>query len=356
MSDSFWSGRRVFLTGHTGFKGSWLSLWLHRLGAQVTGYALAPHTDPSLFESAGVASCVTSVLGDIRERAGLDRALGDAGPEVVFHLAAQPIVRESIDDPVETFNTNVLGTVQVLDAVRHAPSVRAVVVVTSDKCYENRERAAGYVESDPMGGDDPYSASKGCAELVAASFRTTYFRAPGTAAVASARAGNVIGGGDWAKDRLVPDIVTAFQQGEPARIRYPEAVRPWQHVLDPLHGYLLLARALVEGGEGGEGADAGWNFGPVADAAQPVSWICDRMAAAWGAGAGWERDGRDHPAETGCLTLDASRAVRELGWAPRLDLETALAWTVDWYRAFHDGRPARDLCIKDLEAYEQRGA
>jgi len=298
----FWSGRRVFLTGHTGFKGGWLALWLGKLGAQVTGYSLEPPTKPSLFELARVAESARSVIADVRDIAKLEQTMAAARPEVVFHLAAQSLVRQSYTDPVGTYATNVVGTANVLDIVRRTRSVKAVVNVTSDKCYENRESASGYRESDRLGGHDPYSNSKACAELVTQAFRDSFF-APGNStgsrvALASARAGNVIGGGDWATDRLLPDFVRAILEKRPVRIRHPEAVRPWQHVLDPLAGYLRLAERLaVEGERWAEG----WNFGPEESDARNVRWMVERLTQLWGDGASWEFDNAAHPTKPVCF-------------------------------------------------------
>ncbi|MEM7327030.1 MAG: CDP-glucose 4,6-dehydratase, partial [Actinomycetota bacterium] len=285
---SFWSGQRVLVTGHTGFKGAWLSLWLRSMGAEVTGLSLEPATEPSLFALTGLAGDTRSHIGSIVDRPFVDAVVAEANPTVVFHLAAQALVRASYDDPADTFATNVVGTANVLDAVRAVPDLRAIVSVTSDKCYENREWDWGYREDEPMGGHDPYSASKGCAELVTAAMRRSYFEADGRVGVGSARAGNVIGGGDWAQDRLIPDIIKAFAAGTDVVIRRPEAVRPWQHVLEPLSGYLLLAQRLSEGT-----AAEGWNFGPADRDARPVGWMVERMAERWGSDASWrvERDG-----------------------------------------------------------------
>ena len=295
-SSAFWHDRRVLVTGHTGFKGAWLSLWLSRLGARVTGLALAPETSPSLFTLAGLAERVDSRLGDIRSRAIVDAVVAESRPEVVFHLAAQALVRRSYADPVATYETNVMGTAHVLEAARRADGLRAVVVVTSDKCYENREWWWPYREDDALGGYDPYSSSKGCAELVTAAWRRSYFGGPASpAGVASARAGNVIGGGDWAEDRLVPDCMRAFGTSTPVVIRRPAAVRPWQHVLEPLAGYLLLAERLAEG----PGFAEAWNFGPSVDDARPVSWVVDRLVRFWGGDARWAHDGSEQPHEAG---------------------------------------------------------
>ncbi|HEY6863575.1 MAG TPA: CDP-glucose 4,6-dehydratase [Burkholderiales bacterium] len=345
----FWAGKRVFLTGHTGFKGSWLALWLHALGADVAGYALAPPTEPSLWDRLGLATRVRDERADVRDLDRLMRALAGFRPEVVFHLAAQSLVRPSYADPVATYATNVLGTVHVLEAARRTDSVRVVVVVTSDKCYENREQDRGYTEEDAMGGHDPYSSSKGCAELVTAAYRRSFFGKG--AVVTSARAGNVIGGGDWAADRLVPDLVRAARSGLEARIRNPNATRPWQHVLDPLHGYLILA----ERAWGDPALAGGWNFGPDERDAVPVGRIADEFASRWGAGAAWAADGGEHPHEARYLKLDCAKARSRLGWAPRLPRAAALDWTVEWYRADAAGADVRALSLEQIRRYEERG-
>jgi len=352
---SFWRGRTVFLTGHTGFKGSWLALWLDALGANVTGYALAPPTRPSLHEQAGVASTLRSITADIRDLPRLTSAVAECRPDVVIHMAAQSVVRRGYADPVETYATNVLGTVHVLEAVRRLGRPCAVVNVTSDKCYAHRESAGGYREDDPMGGDDPYSSSKGCAELVTWAYRRSFFPADGVSrhgvALASARAGNAIGGGDWTADQLLPDLIRAFAAGQPCLIRNPAGVRPWQFVLEPLRGYLLLAERLATDPDG---FGAGWNFGPAAADAQPVSWIADRLTRGWGDGAAWRLDAGAHPAEAGTLRLDASRAADRLGWRPALSLEDALDWTVEWYSAWHHGADLGALTRSQIERYRQR--
>lgn len=348
----FWRGKRVFLTGHTGFKGGWLSLWLQHLGAHVTGFALAPPTQPSLFELASVSRGMESVIGDIRDGEHLMRAMRAATPDVVIHMAAQPLVRYSYTAPVETYATNVMGTVHLLEAIRATPSVRAVVVVTSDKCYENREWVWGYREDEPMGGYDPYSNSKGCAELVVSAYRNSYFNPAGPSgggvALASGRAGNVIGGGDWASDRLLPDILRACAAGEPVAIRNPHAIRPWQHVLEPLSGYLVLAQRLWAEGVSFAG---GWNFGPSERDARPVSWIVDRVTRHWGEGASWRLEGGEHPHEAHYLKLDCSKARALLGWEPRWHLDVALEHTVDWYRAYLAGADLRAACLEQIQAY-----
>ncbi|WP_316251181.1 CDP-glucose 4,6-dehydratase [Sphingomonas sp. JC676] len=327
----FWRGRRVFLTGHTGFKGSWLTLMLKMLRARTTGYSLPAPTDPSMFELLGLASALDHHIGDIRDLAAMETAMREAQPEIVFHLAAQPLVRASYAEPVDTFATNLMGTVNLLDACRRVPSVRTVVIVTTDKCYENTGLTRGYAESDPMGGQDPYSSSKGCAELAVSSYRDSFLRAAGIG-VASARAGNVIGGGDFAIDRLVPDAMRAFCAGNPLEIRNPAAIRPWQHVLDPLAGYLMLAERL----HGDPGFAAGWNFGPAVADAAPVEAVVDSLIECWGEDARWVRSPGTHPHEAATLMLDCSKAGERLGWHPRLSLDEALKLSADWYRCWHE--------------------
>ncbi len=346
----FWRGRRVLVTGHTGFKGSWLCLWLQSLGAELSGVALPPDRDRALYTMAGVGDGMRSYHCDIRDAAALARIVAEVEPECVLHLAAQALVRASYADPAGTYATNVMGTVHVLEAVRATPSVRAVVVVSSDKCYENREWLWGYRENDAMGGHDPYSSSKGCTELVCSAWAHSFFGAGSATRLASARAGNVIGGGDWARDRLLPDLVAAFASGEPVRLRYPQAVRPWQHVLEPLGGYLVLARHLLEGaGVHGEG----WNFGPAETDARPVAEVVERAARLWGEGAGWQLEPVAQPAEAGLLRLDCTRARTRLGWAPRLSLETALAWTIEWYRSWLAGGDVAALTRAQIRQYEE---
>lgn len=350
---SMWQGKRVFLTGHTGFKGGWLALWLHAMGAEICGYSLDPATDPSLFGVARIGSILTDTRGDIRDGAAIERAIGDFAPEVVFHMAAQPLVRLSYADPIGTFETNVLGTARVLDAVRRTPSVRAVVSVTTDKCYENKEWVWGYRETDPLGGYDPYSSSKACAEIVSAAFRQSYFHplqlSTHGVAVATARAGNVIGGGDWSVDRLIPDLVRGFLAGEPVLIRRPHAIRPWQHVLEPLHGYIRLAEQLLT--HDPHFATA-YNFGPGDDDAQPVGWIVDKMTNFWGEGASWVLDPDHGVHEAGYLKLDASKARAELSWRPRLGLETALEWLVEWYRTWQRGADMQAFTLEQIARYQ----
>ena len=352
VESSFWAGKVVLLTGHTGFKGSWLSLWLQAMGAKVIGYALAAPTTPSLFGAATVTGGMTHIESDICDFATLSAVFKKYQPEIVIHMAAQSLVRYSYVNPIETYATNVMGTVHLLEAARLTDSVRAIVNITSDKCYENREWAWGYRENEPMGGYDPYSNSKGCAELVASAYRSSYFN-PGTftdhgVALASARAGNVIGGGDWAEDRLIPDIMRAIMQGMPVNIRNPHAIRPWQHVLEPLSGYLMLAQKLFEhGAVYGEG----WNFGPNDEDAKPVSWIVDHLTKTWGEGASWVKDDGDHPHEAHYLKLDCSKAKMRLNWHPRWRLDETLAAIVDWHRAHQAGKNMRDFSLGQIQQY-----
>lgn len=343
-----WQGRRVLVTGHTGFKGGWLSLWLQTLGAEVHGLALAPPSEPSLFVQARVADGMHSTLGDIRDPALVRRAVQACRPEVIFHLAAQPLVRASYEDPLGTYATNVMGTLHLLDAARACGGVRAIVNVTSDKCYENREWPWPYREDEALGGHDPYSSSKACAEIVSASWRRSFLHAQGATGLATARAGNVIGGGDWAEDRLVPDLLRAFEAGRPAVLRNPLAVRPWQHVLEPLAGYLLLAERLLADPPAWSRA---WNLGPGEADARPVAWIADTLAALWGAGAGWVQDPGSHPHEAQLLRLDATLARVRLGWQPRWPLREALARVAGWHRAWSAGADARTLCLEQIQAY-----
>jgi CDP-glucose 4,6-dehydratase len=342
----FWKDRRVFLTGHTGFKGAWLTLWLRQMGAHVTGLALDPPTQPNLFDLARAGEGITDLRADIRDLGTIAEAVASAQPEIILHLAAQALVRTSYEEPVATFATNVMGTIHVLEAARKIHTVRAVVVVTSDKCYENHGWDRGYREDDPMGGFDPYSASKGCAELVTSAYRRSYFDG---LRVASARAGNVIGGGDWAKDRLIPDLVRAFQSGVRTSIRNPMATRPWQHVLEPLHGYLLLAER-VWGGE--KSACEGWNFGPSETCTKSVGWMVDEAVRLWGESSSWEMDPAVHPHEAHTLSLDNRKAREKLGWQPHLSAEQALTWTLQWYRDLLSGSDAGQLVRRDILAYE----
>ena len=353
MNLDFWNGKRVLVTGHTGFKGSWMSAWLTRLGAEVTGLSLAPETSPSLFDEANLAANMRSEIGDIRDADLVRRLLAEQKPEIVLHLAAQAIVRQSYDDPIETFSTNVVGTATVLDACWRGDSVRSVVSVTSDKCYENQEWAWGYRENEAMGGHDPYSASKGCAELVTSSMRRSFFEAGSSGnreiGLGSGRAGNVIGGGDWSANRIIPDIVRAFGAGEKVEIRSPKAIRPWQHVLEPVRGYLMLAERLFDD-PSGVWAD-GWNFGPHDADARPVESIVESMCVAWGDDAGYEiQEGGPH--EANYLKLDCSKARDVLGWKPALGLDDALGWIVEWHKGHLDGQSAAKLVDAQLESYE----
>ena len=349
-----WKGRRVFLTGHTGFKGSWLSLWLQQLGAEVCGYALEPPTKPSIFEIARIGSGMRSVIADLRDLETLTSAISEFRPDVLFHLAAQSLVRPSYSDPVSTYAINVMGTAHVLEAIRTAGKVAAAVVVTSDKCYENHEWAWGYRESDPMGGYDPYSNSKGCAELVISAYRQSFFnpskRGHHGLALASARAGNVIGGGDWATDRLVPDFIRAMSKGDAIKIRSPQSIRPWQHVLEPLSGYLRLAEHLME--PDGTKFASGWNFGPSDDDAIPVIDLVKKLTASWGEHASYtvEPDARLH--EATFLKLDCSKARSLLDWRPRLDVDSAVAWTVEWHKAMRDGHDMREFTASQIKRFE----
>lgn len=351
VNPAFWRGRRVLLTGHTGFKGSWLSLWLQSMGAELHGLALEPPTTPALFAAADVGTGMVSRLGDVRDHGLVAGVMRECKPDIVIHMAAQSLVRYSYQAPVETYATNVMGTVNVLEAARHAGTVRVIVNVTTDKCYENREWVWGYREQDRLGGNDPYSNSKACAELVTQAYRRSFFRESGIA-LASARAGNVIGGGDWAVDRLVPDILRAFEDNRPVTIRNPGATRPWQHVLEPLAGYLMLAERLYTDGQAF--AD-GWNFGPHDEESRPVAWIVERMAQAWGNGAHWIVDGDGQPHEAGYLRLDSSRARSRLAWQPRWNLSTALGKILDWHRSWLAGDDVKARCLQQLEHYQNAG-
>lgn len=355
MNPEFWRGKRVFLTGHTGFKGSWLSLWLQSLGAELTGYSLKPPTYPSLFEVAEVARGMRSIEGDIRDLEFLSNSMKVFHPEIVIHMAAQPLVRRSYLVPVETYSTNVMGTVNLLEAVRHCPSVRSVVNVTTDKCYENKEWLWPYRENEPLGGYDPYSNSKGCSEFVSAAYRSSFFNAADYAshgvALATARAGNVIGGGDWAEDRLLPDILAAFAGGESLQIRNPYAIRPWQHVLEPLRGYLMLSERLSEHGVAyGEG----WNFGPSVDDAKPVSWVVQEMAKLWGGSLNIEVDTREHPHEANYLKLDISKARTKLCWQPQLTLIESLGLVVDWAKSQAAGHDMHQITLEQIYRFQER--
>jgi CDP-glucose 4,6-dehydratase len=349
LGANFWRGRRVLVTGVTGFKGGWLALWLRELGATVVGYSLPPPTTPSLFESARLAEWVEWINGDVRDRTALQRAVKEAAPEIVFHLAAQPLVRASYDEPVETFEVNVLGTVNVLDALRTQAATRAIVVVTTDKCYENREWCWPYRETDALGGRDPYSSSKACAEIATSAYYRSFFESR-QVGVATARAGNVIGGGDWARDRLIPDTLAALEKQESILVRNPRSVRPWQHVLEPLLGYIKLAERLAADAPGFAG---GWNFGPNPDAVRPVSELVDTVCSLWGNAARWHSPDGPAPHEARTLALDSSKARDQIAWRPRLDLRGALEWTVAWHRAFVERQDVRDYSLRQIRQYEK---
>lgn len=353
MNPAFWKNKKVLVTGHTGFKGSWLSLWLQKLGADVLGYALQPSTQPDLFEVAHVADGMASLIGDTRDLKSLQAAIAAHHPEIVIHLAAQALVRYSYKNPVETYSTNIMGTVNILEAIRRSESVRVVVSITSDKCYDNKEWVWGYRENDSMGGRDPYSSSKGCAELVISAYRNSYFSTEKhqnhSVVVASTRAGNVIGGGDWAKDRLIPDVMIALMGKQSVIVRNPNSIRPWQHVLEPLNGYLCLAEQLWMNGS--KFAQA-WNFGPADEDAKTVSWIVEYLANCWGEGTRWELDPAQHPHEDTYLKLDCSKARSLLGWAPKLRLSTALDWIVEWYRGYHQNMNMRVQTEEQIERFE----
>jgi CDP-glucose 4,6-dehydratase len=348
VNPDFWKGKRVFVTGHTGFKGSWLSLWLQSMEAEVHGLALPPPTTPALFNEAKVGSGMTSIIADVRDYNTVLAAMAASKPDIIIHMAAQPLVRYSYQAPVETYAVNVMGTVHVLEAARQVGTVKAILNVTTDKCYENKEWVWGYREDDSMGGYDPYSNSKGCSELVTSAYRRSFFQQRGIA-LASARAGNVIGGGDWASDRLVPDILRAFENNQPAAIRNPHATRPWQHVLEPLSGYLLLVQRLHN--EGQLFAE-GWNFGPHDEDARPVQWVVEHMAAAWGNGARWQLDAGTHSHEANYLKLDISKVRAKLGWRPRWSLSTALGKIIDWHHAWLDKADVRAKCLQQIAEYQ----
>jgi len=346
IDKDFWQGRRVFLTGHTGFKGSWLSLWLASLGAEVKGYALNPPTSPSLFNEAKIDSVIDSQIGDIRDQDVLHESMTEFNPDILIHMAAQPLVRYSYDAPIETYEVNVIGTAKVLEVARSCPNLKAIVNITTDKCYENDGRSEGYMEDDPMGGYDPYSSSKGCAELVASSYRRSFLQNQGIG-LASVRAGNVIGGGDWANDRLIPDILRSFERGESVVIRNPKATRPWQHVLEPLSGYLILAQKLYKDHQ--KYAE-GWNFGPNEKDVKPVDWILNSMISKW-PDSSWKLDDNSNPHEAGFLKLNISKAESMLGWEPAWELSHTLEKIISWHQAWLNKEDMQAVSLAEIEEY-----
>ena len=350
VDGSFWKGKRVFITGHTGFKGSWISLWLQSLGSEVKGYALEPEDSPALFFEAKIGDNMISEFGDIRDFNQLKKSMVDFNPHILIHMAAQPLVRLSYDQPLETYSTNVMGTANVLEAARSCAELKAIVSVTTDKCYENKEWVWGYRETDPMGGHDPYSSSKGCAELVTSAYRRSFFHSDSSPSVATARAGNVIGGGDFSVDRLIPDILKAFQQKQPVIIRNPHSTRPWQHVLEPLSGYLILAEDLFL--KGARVAEA-WNFGPQDESCRPVSYVLDKMVTLWGEGAMWNLDTKQNPHEANLLKLDCSKAKEILQWYPKWDLDYSLKQTIDWHQNWLNQHGAQEKCLEQIKEYMQ---
>ena len=350
VDSNFWKGKKVYLTGHTGFKGSWLCLWLQNMGALVKGYSLNVNTKPALFIQANVGDDMQSEIGDIRNLEQLTESMFGFGPDILIHMAAQPLVRLSYQEPVDTYTTNVIGTVNVLEAARKCSNLKAIVSVTTDKCYENKEWEWGYRENEPMGGHDPYSSSKGCAELVTSAYRRSFFSNEHTASLASARAGNVIGGGDWAEDRLIPDILRAFEKSEPVVIRNPLSTRPWQHVLEPLSGYLVLAQELFLNGDN---FAEGWNFGPKDEDCKPVNWILDNMVTFWGNNASWNLDKNNNPHEAGFLKLDCSKASNRLKWNPKWNLQLTLKSIVDWHQLYTNGGDIKKQCLKEINTYNK---
>jgi CDP-glucose 4,6-dehydratase len=347
----FWKSKRVFLTGHTGFKGSWMSLWLQSMGAIVKGYSLEAKTKPNLFAEASVGENMESEIGDIRDLNQISKSMLDFNPDILIHMAAQPLVRLSYQEPVDTYTTNVIGTVNVLEAARKCENLKAIISVTTDKCYENREWDWAYRENEPMGGHDPYSSSKGCAELVTSAYRRSFFNSENSASLASARAGNVIGGGDWSNDRLIPDILRAFEKSEPVVIRNPLSTRPWQHVLEPISGYLVLAENLYNKGD--EFAE-GWNFGPKEEGCKSVHWILETMIKQWGDGANWELDKNNNPHEAGFLKLDCSKAANRLKWQPKWELAESLALIVDWHLDWNAGVNMKIKCLQEIVNYSKQ--
>lgn len=351
VSPEFWKDKRVFLTGHTGFKGSWLSLWLQDMGAIVKGFSLAPLTTPNLFEVADVAEGMESEIGDIRNLEAVTASMLAFNPDILIHMAAQPLVRLSYIEPVETYATNVMGTIHVLEAARKCIKLKSIVAITTDKCYENKEWPWGYRENEPMGGHDPYSSSKGCCELLIASYRNSFFNTSETPALASVRAGNVIGGGDWSDDRLIPDILKAFEKLEPVVVRNPLSTRPWQHVLEPLSGYLVLAEELYTNGDYFAG---GWNFGPKDEDCQSVEKILNTMIKTWGTGASWQLDTNSNPHEAGFLKLDCSKAGQQLKWFPKWNLEFTLKSIVNWHKEWMKSSDMKKQCLNEIKLYSNK--
>ena len=347
----FWRNKRVFMTGHTGFKGSWLSLWLQDMGAIVKGYALKAHTTPNLFEEARVAQDMESEIGDIRDIQAINSSITNFEPDLLIHMAAQPLVRLSYKKPVETYETNVMGTINVLEAARQCNELKAVVVITTDKCYENKERFEGYREHEAMGGHDPYSSSKGCCELLISSYRRSFFNQSDSALIASARAGNVIGGGDWSEDRLIPDILRALDNSESIVVRNPLSIRPWQHVLEPLSGYLVLAQQLYN--QGSQFAQA-WNFGPNDQDCKSVEWIVRKMIKKWGSDVSWQRDSNHNLHEAQCLKLDCTKAKKELKWKPKMDLDFALELIISWQKKWLSNENIKEECISQIREYNSK--
>lgn len=348
VNSAFWNNKKVFLTGHTGFKGSWLSLWLQSMGSIVKGYSLNVNTNPSLFKEAKVDLEMDSEIGDIRDLDKLKSSMSKFNPDILIHMAAQPLVRLSYRNPIETYSTNVMGTANVLEAARSCNNLKSIVSVTSDKCYENKEIQRGYKEHEPMGGHDPYSSSKGCTELVTSAYSRSFYNDDNTAFIASARAGNVIGGGDWSEDRLIPDILRAFQESKPVIIRNPESTRPWQHVLEPLSGYLLLAQSLYIDGKNYNG---GWNFGPIDEDCKSVSWILNEMVKIWGGDSKWKLDLDNNPHEANFLKLDCSKAASKLKWLPKWRLRESLELIVDWHKVFISGGNIKRQCLMEINKY-----
>lgn len=352
MNPEFWKGKKVLLTGHTGFKGSWLSTWLKKLDVNLIGYSKSIPTKPSLFESVNLEKEMISITGDVCDLSHLETVIKDHCPQIIINMAAQSLVRESYKNPTETYQTNVIGTVNLLEAVRHNGQVRVVINVTSDKCYENTGKLTGYSEDDPIGGYDPYSSSKGCAELITSSYRNSFFNPNDfeqhQTAIASVRAGNVIGGGDWANDRLIPDIIRAIMKNEVVKIRNPNAVRPWQHVLEPLNGYLSLAEKLWNDGKD---YSEGWNFGPNDDDIKPVSWIIERFSQLWGEKISYESNRNNHLHEAHYLKLDSTKAKNKIGWSPKINIDLAIKWTVDWYKKFKQDKDMRLITEEQISEF-----